>query len=99
MSEIELLTNHGHVMVCVARDHEMRLRDIAECVGITERAAQRIVRELETEGYLSRKRVGRRNVYEIHPEVPLAHDLEGEVPVGKLLRVLLEEKRAAKAAA
>ena len=100
MSDLNLLTNHGHVMVCVARDCEMRLRDIADCVGITERAAQRIVRELEDDGYLTRKRVGRRNIYQVHPEVPLRHELEREVPVGKLLAAVLgERKRGVKAAA
>jgi DNA-binding IclR family transcriptional regulator len=93
MSDFELLTNHGHVMLCVARDRDMRLRDIADCVGITERAAQRIVRDLESEGYLTRKRVGRRNVYEVHPEVPLRHDLEDNVPVGKLLAAFVQDRK------
>ena len=93
MADFTFLTNHGHVLVCIATDQDIRLREIAQCVGITERAAQRIVQELEEEGYLSRKRVGRRNVYELHDEVPLRHDLEEGVPVGKLLRTILAEKR------
>src|SRR4028119_2334626 len=56
---VELLTNHGHVLLCVARDRDMRLRDIADCVGITERAAHRIVCELEEAGFLTRHRAGR----------------------------------------
>jgi len=93
MGDFDFFTNHGHVMLCVARDRDMRLRDIAECVGITERAAQRIVRDLEAEGYLTRKRAGRRNVYEVHPEVPLRHDLEADVPVGRLLATFAEDRR------
>ena len=99
MPDFDFLTNHGHVMLCVARDPEMRLRDIADCVGITERAAQRIVRDLEAEGYLTRKRVGRRNAYEVHPEIPLRHDLEDGVPLGRLLGAVLQRRKpGAKAA-
>lgn len=92
MAELRFLTNHTHVLLCVARGTGTRLRDIAECVGITERAAHRIVCELEAEGYLTRHRVGRRNFYEIHPEVPLRDALvAGDMPVGALLRILLTE--------
>ncbi len=80
-----LLTNHAHVLLCVARDPGMRLRDIADCVGITERAAHRIVCELETEGYLTRMRDGRRNVYEVHTERELPHPIEQGARVGDLL--------------
>jgi DNA-binding Lrp family transcriptional regulator len=66
----------------------MRLRDVADCVGITERAAHRIVCELEEAGYLTRHRVGRRNVYEIHRELPLRHDLEREASVGDLVEAI-----------
>ena len=81
----DLLTNHAYVLLCVWRDPEMRLRDIAVCVGITERAAHRIVCELESAGYLTRRRDGRRNVYEVHPDVPLRHALERKATVGELL--------------
>ncbi len=64
------LTNHAHVLLCVARDPGARLRDVADVVGITERAAQRIVAELEEAGYLTRTRDARRNRYEVHPELP-----------------------------
>jgi DNA-binding MarR family transcriptional regulator len=60
-----LLTNHGHVLACIAGDPDARLRDIAETVGITERTAAQIVSDLERAGYLSRTRVGRRNRYKI----------------------------------
>jgi DNA-binding IclR family transcriptional regulator len=73
------------VLLCVAREPGMRLRDIADCVGITERASHRIVCELEEAGYLTRRREGRRNVYDVHPQVPLPHPLERNATVGDLL--------------
>jgi DNA-binding IclR family transcriptional regulator len=73
------------VLLCVAREPGMRLRDIADCVGITERASHRIVCELEEAGYLTRRREGRRNVYDVHPQVPLPHQLERNATVGDLL--------------
>jgi predicted transcriptional regulator len=82
------LTNHAHVLACVAREPQMRLRDVADCVGITERAAHRIVCELEQAGYLSRRRDGRRNVYEVAADRPLDDALEDGVRVGDLLDVL-----------
>jgi hypothetical protein len=93
MSDFTFLTNHGHVLVCIARDGDPRLRDIAQCVGITERAAQRILRDLEEEGYVSRKRVGRRNLYDIHSDLPLRHELEQDVSIGKLLRAIVNQKQ------
>jgi len=83
-----LLTNHAHVLLCVQRDPGMRLREIADCVGITERAAHRIVCELEEEGYLTRRREGRRNVYEVHGERELPHALERGARVADLLDVV-----------
>lgn len=82
------LTNHAHVLICVARDPGARLRDVAEAVGITERAAQRIVADLVEAGYLERQREGRRNRYELKPELPLRHPLENEHAVGEILQVL-----------
>jgi DNA-binding MarR family transcriptional regulator len=84
----DFLTNHAHVLVCVARDPGTRLRDIAAAVGITERAAHRIVSELVEEGYVLRERQGRRNHYEIRTDLPLRHPLAGEREVGELLRLL-----------
>lgn len=83
------LSNYAHVLVCLARDPEMRLRDVADEVGITERAVQRIVRELEVAGVLKRSRRGRRNYYEIVSNVPLRHALEAHCTVGQLLDILL----------
>jgi DNA-binding IclR family transcriptional regulator len=82
------LTNHAHVLNCIAEDSESRLRDIAERVGITERAAQAIVSDLEKGGYLTRTRVGRRNSYEVHPELPFRHAIERDHQVGELLDLL-----------
>ena len=82
------LTNHGHVMVCIANDAEVRTRDIAQQVGITERAAQAIVSDLVDAGYLTRTRVGRRNHYDINPDRPLRHPLERTHPIGELLQLL-----------
>jgi DNA-binding Lrp family transcriptional regulator len=82
------LTNHGHVLLCIAKDPGIRLRDVAERVGITERAAQRIVADLVEAGYISRRRQGRRNIYEIHPERPLRHPVEHAHPVAELFRLI-----------
>lgn len=83
------LSNHAHVLVCLAMDATMRVRDVAERVGITERAVQRIVRELVGAGVLRRQRQGRRNTYEIVRSAHLRHPLEAERTVGELLDVLL----------
>jgi len=82
------LTNHAHVLLCIAQDPDARLRDVAARVGITERAAQRIVGDLEDAGYLERRRVGRRNRYEIYPRHRLRHPIEDEVEIGALLEFL-----------
>jgi hypothetical protein len=82
------LTNHGRVLVCIASDPGMRLREIGEAVGITERAAHRIVSELAAAGYVSRKRVGRRNHYTIHSDLPIPDSLARDQHVGELLAVL-----------
>ncbi len=88
MERWTFLTNHAHVLLCIATDPGMRLRDVAEQVGITERAAQRIVADLVDAGYLTRTRIGRRNQYEIHPELPLRHPVEQAKEVGDLVRLL-----------
>ncbi len=90
MSEWSFLTNHAQVLLCVAREPGMRLRDIAGCIGITERATQRIVCELEEAGYLTKRRNGARNSYEIHPDVPLRDNLDSPVRSGDLLHLLLK---------
>ncbi|MEZ5239164.1 MAG: winged helix-turn-helix domain-containing protein [Microthrixaceae bacterium] len=82
------LTNHAHVLNCIAADPDVRLRDVATKVGITERAAQLIVSDLEQAGYVTKTRVGRRNTYQVHPEVPLRHPIEHHHEVGALLDAL-----------
>lgn len=82
------LTNHAHVLLCISSDHSMRLREVAERVGITERAAQRIIRDLCDAGYLTRTRVGRRNHYEVNEELPLRHPVESARQVGALLELI-----------
>jgi DNA-binding MarR family transcriptional regulator len=79
------LSNHAHVLVCLARDPELRLREVADLVGITERAASSIVADLEAEGYLTRIKVGRRNTYKLHLRKPLRHPLEKTHRVGDLI--------------
>ncbi len=84
------LTNHAQVLVCIANDPEIRLREIAALVGITERAVHRIVVELADAGYLSRRRNGRRNQYTIKSDLPI-HDpvvSDRSQNVGKLLEIL-----------
>lgn len=87
------LTNHAHVLLCIARDPEIRLRDVATAVGITERAAHRIVVDLEAGGYISRERSGRRNRYDVHPDVPLRHPVEQHRTAASLIALLRSERR------
>jgi DNA-binding IclR family transcriptional regulator len=84
------LTNHAQVLLCIAQDPQVRLRDIGAAVGITERAVHRIVVELEAAGYLTRGRSGRRNRYEIARGLPLPDRLARHQKVDDLLRVLAE---------
>jgi len=86
--EWTFLSNHGHVLVALANDPGQRLKDVAEQVGITERAVQLIVRDLEAEGYLQRERVGRRNRYTLSTRTHLRHPLEQHVRVADLLVLL-----------
>jgi DNA-binding transcriptional ArsR family regulator len=84
----DFLTNHAHVLTCIADDPGIRLRDIAAAVGITERAAHRIVSELVEEGYVRRKRQGRRNRYAVMADRPMRHPLVQEREIGDLLDIL-----------
>lgn len=81
------------MLLCVAREPDVRIRTVAECAGITERAAQRIMSELVDAGYLTRHRLGRRNFYEVHPELPMRDPMEAEHEVGDLLRALVTRAR------
>jgi DNA-binding MarR family transcriptional regulator len=85
------LTNHFHVLACLSRDSELRIRDIADLIGITERATVQILSQLEASGYVTKTKVGRRNHYTVHGELPLRHPLNNERQVGELLRVMEPE--------
>lgn len=93
------LSNHAHVLHCIFVSPEIRIRDIAVQVEITERAVQRIVLDLEHGGYLIRKRVGRQNHYQLQPGLPLRHPMERHVEVGRLLAALHPSAPAAKSSA
>jgi DNA-binding IscR family transcriptional regulator len=82
------VTNHAHVLECVASNPTVRLRDIAATVGITERTAAQIVSDLEQAGYLTKTRVGRNNRYEVHDGLPLRHPQHRHHTVGELIRFL-----------
>lgn len=83
------LSNHSHVLVCLARQPDARIRDVAAEVRITERAVQKILQDLEEAGVVRRYRVGRRNVYRLNPEAHLRHPVEGHCTVGELLTFVL----------
>jgi hypothetical protein len=82
------VTNHAHVLACIADDPSARLRDIAATVGITERTAGQIVSDLEQAGYLTKTRVGRRNRYEVHGDLALRHPQHRHRTVGGLIDFL-----------
>ena len=82
------LTNHAQVLICIAQDPGVRLRDIGERVGITERAAHRIVVELAAAGYITRQRNGRRNHYTVNAHLPPPDAIAREQNVGQLLGIL-----------
>jgi hypothetical protein len=86
------LTNHAQVLLCIAHDPGIRLREIGEAVGITERAAHRIVVELTAAGYISRRRNGRRNHYTIKSHLPLPDPLANEQKIGDLLAILTGQR-------
>jgi hypothetical protein len=94
MAEWTFLTNHAMVLVTIARDPDTRMRHVAEQVGITERAAHRIVSELIEEGYLTRHRLGRRSFYEVHADQPLRHPLSQDITVGEVFRSYLQPEPA-----
>jgi hypothetical protein len=88
MSNLTLFSNHGHVLVYLARDPEARLRDVAVDVGITERAVQKIVRDLQDGGMVSVTKSGRRNCYHIHKKQPLRHKLESGCTLQDLISMV-----------
>lgn len=82
------LTNHSHVLILLYRNPSMVLREVAALIGITERAVQRIIVELEEEGFIERKRVGRQNHYRILPDQPLRHPVESHRTIGDILDLM-----------
>lgn len=86
------LTNHARILILIAENPGTRLRDVADMVRITERAAQRIVAELESAGYLTHEKVGRRNHYHLRPDAYLRHPLEDDVEIGKLLELFVDRR-------
>ncbi len=90
MADWTFFTNHAHVLLCITRDPGIRIRDLADQVGVTERAAQRLVAELIDAGYLDRTRDGRRNRYSVRADLPLRHPVEQPHRVGEILDVLTD---------
>ena len=86
------LTNHAHVLLSVAHDPDARARDIADRVGITERAAQRILSDLLAEGYIAKEKVGRRNRYSVNRQGRLRHPVFSKLGIGPLLDILPHEE-------
>ena len=92
MARWTFLSNHGRVLLCIARDPEVRLREIAADLGVTERSAFSIVNDLADGGYIVRERDGRRNRYEIHPDLPLPEAPDRVEVIGEVLNVLAGTK-------
>ena len=82
-----LLTSHGRVLLLIARNPDLRIRDVAASAEVTERRAQTIVNDLETAGYLTRRREGRRNIYEVQANQPFRHQAEQGHNVAELIDV------------
>ncbi|MEO0650739.1 MAG: winged helix-turn-helix domain-containing protein [Planctomycetota bacterium] len=87
------LSNHAHVLICMATDPDARLRDVAERVGITERAVHNILGDLEREGLVTRERRGRRNHYTLDLDQPLRHPLESHRSVRELIQLVTRKRR------
>ena len=86
------LTNHGHVLVCIAQNPDVLLSEIADLVGIGERATHRIVQDLVDGGYVVRTHVGRRNTYSVDFTQSLRHPLEADHAIGDIFRVLAKRR-------
>ena len=88
------LTNHAHVLIVLHESPRIILKDVAVRVGITERAVQRIIQDLEEEGFIRRHRVGRQNHYEVLTDKPLRHPIEAHRNIGDLLALVVEKEPA-----
>lgn len=85
------LSNHSHVLICLARDSGLRLRELAALVGMTDRGVSKVINELESAGYLERERVGRRNRYRVCSNLPMRHPVERGHRIDDLLAVMTPE--------
>ena len=92
MPEWSFFTNYGLVLVAIAKHPRSTAREIGDAVGITERAAHKLIRDLEEAGYITKTKVGRRNQYKIHPDVPLKDEVS-DAAVGELLVILGWKRR------
>jgi DNA-binding IclR family transcriptional regulator len=85
------LSNHAHVLVCIATQPDMRMTDVAELVGIRERAVHRIVHDLVDSGYVTVRKQGRRNIYAVNLDMPLRHPLESRHRIRAIIEPLLAQ--------
>ncbi len=90
MGEWSFLTNHGRVLLCIAHDPGIRLRDIAAMLGITERSVYGIVTDLAAAGYVVKEKDGRRNRYQVQSHLPLPEPISGERTIGEVLGLLVD---------
>ena len=81
------LSNHGHVLIYLARNPESRVRDLSMAIGITERTVLGIVNDLENEGYVSVEKIGRRNKYKVHKTLKFRHSMESHKSIGDLIKI------------
>ena len=86
-------TNHAHILLCLSQKSNARLREIADRVGITERAVHKIVSDLEHDGIIVRTREGRRNHYQINTGMPMRHPLEAHCSVGQIIETILKPRK------
>ena len=97
--DFRFLTNHGNALLLIARDNRIRIRDIASQLDITERAAQRIVADLSSAGYIDRERDGRRNVYSLRTKLPLHLPFTNDLEIDALLAILPSEPESERTSA
>ena len=93
----KFLTNHALVLCLIAQQPRMTAREIASIVGITEKATRNIIKDLETDDYITKKREGRRIRYRIDPDMPLRHEMQQDNAIGDLLEILGWKRRKKKA--
>jgi len=95
MSEVRLITNHGLVLLSIAKSRGKTAREIGDEVGVTERTAHKMITDLESEGYIIKTKVGNKNMYRVRPEVPIS---AADIAVGELLETLGWKRRGRRAA-